>query len=92
MTSERDALSATVDGERSVPSEDERPPNSPNTWRVEWIGLLGAIAIFVALMTYFGELRAGDFYAYNCDLGINQHMLWTTIHGHVHYEAGDNDY
>ena len=59
---------------------------------LECVGLIGTVAAFVALLTYFGELRAENFFAYNWDLGINQQMLWTTAHGQILYEAGDFEF
>lgn len=92
MTREGDAPPPTILSERrALPRGADRPTILP-TWLLESAGLLGAIAVFAVLMTYFGELRADNFYTFNWDLGINQQMLWTTLHGQVLYEAGDNEF
>lgn len=87
------------DAEELQPSVASRPAVRPTTARciagvplIDFVALLGIGAVFIATLTYLGELRFENFFATNWDLGINMQMLWTTTHGRLLYETGDAEF
>jgi uncharacterized membrane protein len=51
--------------------------------------LLVLVAGYIALSFWLSQLRLEEGFTSNWDLGIFQQMMFSTLHGHPFYEAGD---
>lgn len=89
-------MSYLEDSDGTETSSPAAPPTARKTrlWaRIgaswDWLVVLSILGGYAALITYFSNLRAENFFTSAWDLGINQQLLWTTAHGQLLYETPD---